>query len=34
MSYEEKGAWVYLIVTLGTYGAYVTLKLVAYRRGL
>lgn len=23
MSYEEKGAWVYLVVTLGVYGAYV-----------
>lgn len=27
MSYEEKGAWVYLVVTLGTYVAYVTVVL-------
>jgi hypothetical protein len=27
MSYEEKGAWVYLIVVLGSYGAYIAVIL-------
>jgi hypothetical protein len=27
MSYEEKGAWVYLTVVLGTYGAYIAVIL-------
>ncbi|MEV7907642.1 hypothetical protein, partial [Streptomyces anulatus] len=27
MSYEEKGRWVYLLVILGTYGAYVAVIL-------
>jgi len=27
MSYEEKGAWVYLMVVLGTYGAYLAVIL-------
>lgn len=27
MSYEEKGAWVYLVVVLGAYGAYVAVVL-------
>jgi hypothetical protein len=27
MSYEEKGAWVYLAVVLGTYGAYIAVIL-------
>src|SRR5215471_11564055 len=27
MSYEEKGAWVYLVVVLGTYGAYLAVIL-------
>jgi hypothetical protein len=27
MSYEEKGAWVYLVVVVGTYGAYLAVIL-------
>ena len=34
MSYEEKGTWVYLVTSAGTYAVYLVIKLVAYRRGL
>lgn len=27
MNYEEKGVWVYIVVVLGTYGAYATIVL-------
>ena len=31
MSYEEKGAWVYLTVVLGTYGAYLAVSWAGQR---
>jgi hypothetical protein len=33
MSYEERGQWVYVIVTVVTYAAYVVLVVVAAHRG-
>jgi hypothetical protein len=44
MSYDEKGTWVYLVTSAGSYAVYLgftlwavagyAIKLVAYRRGL